>query len=182
MDIEMPIIDGKTIDVLFSAEEIAKRNQVIAQEIAEKKPDKLLILPVLKGSFIFAADLIRALHSVGVVSTVEFITVSSYGAGKESGDIKLLHDVDSDVTGRDILLVDDILESGKTLKFVRDLLKSRGAKRIFVAALLDKAMRRQANIEADFIGFSCPDNFVVGYGMDAGHAFRQLPFVGVVRD
>lgn len=178
----MPIIDGKTIDVLFSAEEIAKRNQVIAQEIAEKKPDKLLILPVLKGSFIFAADLIRALHSVGVVSTVEFITVSSYGAGKESGDMKLLHDVDSDVTGRDILLVDDILESGKTLKFVQDLLKSRGAKRIFVAALLDKAMRRQANIEADFVGFSCPDNFVVGYGMDAGHAFRQLPFVGVVRD
>lgn len=178
----MPIIDGKTIDVLFSAEEIAKRNQVIAQEIAEKKPDKLLILPVLKGSFIFAADLIRALHSVGVVSTVEFITVSSYGAGKESGDIKLLHDVDSDVTGRDILLVDDILESGKTLKFVRDLLKSRGAERIFVAALLDKAMRRQANIEADFVGFSCPDHFVVGYGMDAGHAFRQLPFVGVVRD
>lgn len=178
----MPVIDGKTIDVLFSAEEIARRNSVIAVEIAEKKPDKLLVLPILKGSFIFAADLIRAMHEAGVVSTVEFITVSSYGAGKQSGDIRLLRDIDSDVTGRDILLVDDILESGKTLKFVRDLLKARGAKRIFIAALLDKAMRRQADIEADFVGFSCPDNFVVGYGMDAGHAFRQLPFVGVVHD
>ena len=178
----MPFIDGKTIDVLFSEEDIAQRNRAIATKIAEKKPEKLLVLPILKGSFIFAADLIRALHKAGVTSTVEFITISSYGAGRESGEIKLLHDFDSDIKGRDILLIDDILESGKTLKFVRDLLKNRGAGRIFIAALLDKAMRRQANIEADFVGFPCPDKFVVGYGMDAGHAFRQLPFVGIIHD
>lgn len=178
----MPFIDGKTIDVLFSEEDIARRNDAIATNIAEKKPEKLLVLPILKGSFIFAADLIRALHKTGVASSVEFITVSSYGAGRESGEIKLLHDFDSDIKGRDILLIDDILESGKTLKFVRDLLKNRGAGRIFIAALLDKPMRRQADIEADFVGFSCPDKFVVGYGMDAGHAFRQLPFVGIIND
>lgn len=178
----MPVIDGKTIDVLFSEENIAQRNRSIATEIAEKKPQRLLVLPILKGSFIFAADLIRELHKVNVTSTVEFITISSYGAGRKSGEIKLLHDFDSDIKDRDILLIDDILESGKTLKFVRDLLKDRGAGRIFIAALLDKAMRRQADIEADFVGFPCPDKFVVGYGMDAGHEFRQLPFVGIIHD
>ncbi|MHC5305944.1 hypoxanthine phosphoribosyltransferase [Bartonella sp. LJL80] len=178
----MPLIDGKMIDVLFSANDIAGRNAAIAKQVAAENPENLLVLPILKGSFIFAADLIRALHEADVVSTVEFITISSYGAGKTSGEIKLLHDVDSDIAGRDILLVDDILESGNTLKFVRDLLLSRGARRIFITALLDKKMRRQAEIEADFVGFSCPDHFVVGYGMDAGHAFRQLPFVGIVRE
>lgn len=176
----MPVINGKSIEILFSEEDIARRNHMIANEIAEKKPDNLLVLPILKGSFIFAADLIRNLHKAGVGSAVEFITISSYGAGQESGEIKLLHDFDSDIKGRDILLIDDILESGKTLKFVRDLLKNRGAGRIFIAALLDKAMRRQVAIEADFVGFPCPDKFVVGYGMDAGHEFRQLPFVGVL--
>lgn len=176
----MPIIDGKKIDILFSADDIAQRNLVIAQGVAKEQPENLLVLPILKGSFVFAADLIRALHEVGIASTVEFITVSSYGTGTTSGELKLLHDFDSNIQGRDILLVDDILESGKTLTFVRDLLMSRGARRIFIAALLDKKMKRQTNIEADFIGFSCPDHFVVGYGMDAAHAFRQLPFVGVV--
>jgi len=177
----MPLIDNKTIDVLFSADEIAVRLKIIANEIALKKPRNLLVLPILKGSFIFAADLIRALHEAGVVSTVEFITVSSYGAGETSGNLRLVHDIDSDVSGRDILLIDDILESGKTLSFVKDLVRQHGADRIFIAALLDKSMRRQTKIEADFVGFKCPDQFVVGYGMDSGHQFRQLPFVGVVR-
>ena len=179
--IGMPLIDNKTIDVLFSADEIAARLKIIANEIALKKPRNLLVLPILKGSFIFAADLIRALHEAGVVSTVEFITVSSYGAGETSGNLRLVHDIDSDVSGRDILLIDDILESGKTLSFVKDLVRQHGADRIFIAALLDKSMRRQTKIEADFVGFKCPDQFVVGYGMDSGHQFRQLPFVGVVR-
>ena len=90
----MPLIDGKSIDVLFSEQDIAKRNRIMATEIAAKKPQNLLVLPILKGSFIFAADLIRELHRAGVSSTVEFITISSYGAGQESGEIKLLHDFD----------------------------------------------------------------------------------------
>lgn len=178
----MPVIDGKTVDILFSEDEIAKRNQAIAEAIAANNPERLLVLPILKGSFVFAADLIRALHRAGVVSTVEFVTVSSYGAKKTSGEIRLLHDIQSDINGRDVLLIDDILESGKTLKFVSNLVKKHGAHTLSIAVLLDKSMRRQADIEADYVGFQCPDQFVVGYGMDAGHAFRQLPFVGVVRE
>ena len=135
---------------------------------------------MLKGSFVFAADLIRALHKAGLTPEVEFIYISSYGAGTTAGEVKLQRDVDSDVKGRDILLIDDILESGNTMKFTRDLLLSRGAHKVSIVTLLDKSMRRKSDIDADYIGFECPDKFVVGYGMDVGHAFRELPFVGVV--
>lgn len=178
----MPVIDGKTVDILFSEDEIATRNKAIAEAIAATRPERLLVLPILKGSFVFAADLIRALHRAGVASTVEFVTVSSYGASQTSGEVHLLHDIQSDIRGRDVLLIDDILESGKTLKFVSNLVKERGARTLSIAVLLDKSMRRQTDIEANYVGFQCPDQFVVGYGMDAGHAFRQLPFVGVVRE
>jgi hypoxanthine phosphoribosyltransferase len=176
----MPIVRSKKIEVLFSAEEIARRNRELAEEIALGDLSNILVISILKGSFVFAADLIRALHAAGLAPEVEFISVSSYGAGTEPGEIRLLRDVESDVRGRDILLIDDILESGKTLKFTRDLMLSRGARRVAVVALLDKTMRRQAQISADYTGFQCPDKFVVGYGMDVGHAFRELPFVGVV--
>jgi hypoxanthine phosphoribosyltransferase len=176
----MPIVRNKKIEVLFSAEEIARRNRELAEEIALGDLSNILVISILKGSFVFAADLIRALHAAGLAPEVEFISVSSYGAGTEPGEIRLLRDVESDVRGRDILLIDDILESGKTLKFTRDLMLARGARRVAVVALLDKTMRRQARISADYTGFQCPDKFVVGYGMDVGHAFRELPFVGVV--
>ena len=178
----MAMVRGKEIEVLFSASTIARRNLELAKEIAERDFTDLLVISVLKGSFIFAADLIRAMHDVGVSPEVEFIMISSYGAGKVSGEIKVLRDIDNDVTGRDILLIDDILESGKTLKYTRDLMLSRGAKSVSIAVLLDKRMRRTSDIDADFTGFDCPDYFVVGYGMDAGHAFRELPYVGVVKD
>ncbi|MCB1382422.1 MAG: hypoxanthine phosphoribosyltransferase [Notoacmeibacter sp.] len=177
----MAMVRGKEIEVLFSASTIARRNLELAKEIAERDFTDLLVISVLKGSFIFAADLIRAMHDVGVSPEVEFIMISSYGAGKVSGEIKVLRDIDNDVAGRDILLIDDILESGKTLKFTRELMLSRGAKSVSIAVLLDKRMRRTSDIDADFTGFDCPDYFVVGYGMDAGHAFRELPYVGVVK-
>ena len=178
----MQTVRGKQIEVLYSASTIARRNLELAKEIAERDLKDLLVISVLKGSFIFAADLIRAMHDVGVAPEVEFIMISSYGAGRTSGEIKVLRDIDNDVTGRDILLIDDILESGKTLKYTRDLMLSRGAKSVSIAVLLDKRMRRTSDIDADFTGFDCPDYFVVGYGMDAGHAFRELPYVGVVKD
>ncbi|MBV2141944.1 hypoxanthine phosphoribosyltransferase [Falsochrobactrum sp. TDYN1] len=178
----MPEVGGKTIDVLFSAEEIASRNLALAQDIARHKFHDLLTVSILKGSFIFAADLIRAMHNAGIEPDVEFITVSSYGAGKTSGEVRLLRDIDSDVHDRDVLLIDDILESGKTLKFVRDLMLERGARSVSIAVLLDKNMRRKVDLNADFVAFECPDYFVVGYGMDVAHAFRQLPYVGHVRD
>ena len=177
----MPVVRGKEIEILFSASTIARRNLELAKDIAENLNRDLLVISVLKGSFIFAADLIRAMHDAGAEPEVEFIMISSYGTGTTSGEIKLLRDIDNDVSGRDLLLIDDILESGKTLKFVSELMLSRGAASVSVAVLLDKRMRRTSNIDPDYVGFDCPDYFVVGYGMDVAHAFRELPYVGVVK-
>ena len=177
----MPVVRGKDIEVLFSASTIARRNLELAKEIAGRDYDDLLVISILKGSFVFAADLIRAMHDTGLSPEVEFIFISSYGAGTVSGEVRVLRDIDNEVKGRDVLLIDDILESGKTLKFTRELMLSRGAKTVSIAVLLDKREKRQIDLDADFVGFECPDYFVVGYGMDAGHAFRELPFVGMVK-
>lgn len=179
----MPEVRGKNIEVLFSASAIARRNLELAKEIAGRDYRDLLVISILKGSFIFAADLIRAMHDMGLSPEVEFIFISSYGAGTTSGEVRVLRDIENDVRGRDILLVDDILESGKTLKFTKELMLTRGAASVSIAVLLDKRMRRQSQsaIDADFVGFECPDYFVVGHGMDVAHAFRELPFVGVVK-
>lgn len=176
----MPIVRGKTIEPLFSSDEIAARNRALAGQIAAKAGDDLLVISILKGSFIFAADLIRALHGAGLAPEVEFITLSSYGKGTSSQGVRIIKDIDSDVTGRDVLLIDDILESGNTLRFARDLMRERGAGNVMIAVLLDKRSRRKGTLDADFVGFECPDYFVVGYGMDVAYAFRELPFVGVV--
>ncbi len=176
----MPVVRGKNIEVLFSADQIAARNLALASEIAARPQRDLLVISILKGSFIFAADLIRALHAAGLAPEVEFITLSSYGKGTESRGVKIIKDIDSDVMGRDVLLIDDILESGNTLRFARDLMLERGAGSVSIAVLLDKRSRREGALDADFVGFECPDYFVVGYGMDVSYAFRELPFVGVV--
>jgi hypoxanthine phosphoribosyltransferase len=177
----MPVVRQKDIEVLFSAEDIARRNLELAKEISAHEYKDLLVISILKGSFIFAADLIRAMHEMGAAPEVEFMFISSYGTGTTSGEVRVLRDIDNDVADRDVLLVDDILESGKTLKFTRDLLLSRGARSVSLAVLLDKTMRRQIDLNADYVGFNCPDNFVVGYGMDVAHAFRELPYVGIVK-
>ncbi|WP_310621903.1 hypoxanthine phosphoribosyltransferase [Flexibacterium corallicola] len=169
------------IHVLYSQEEIAERVKAIATKIRQDELKDLLFVAVLKGSFIFAADLARALHEVGVEPEIEFLHLSSYGANTvSSGTVTILKDIASDVSNRDVILVDDILESGRTLRFAADMIKERGAKSVRVAALLDKPMYRKADIEADYKGFDCPDKFVVGYGMDMGHAWRQLPFIGFI--
>lgn len=169
------------IRVLFDTETIAARNRALASDIAAYTPQNLLVVCVLKGSFVFAADLIRALHGAGVAPEVDFIMLSSYRAGTvSSGTVAILRDIESDVRGRDVLLVDDILESGRTLAFAKDLIAARGAGRVMSAVLLEKPGKRAVNIKADFVGFVCPDYFVVGYGMDVAHSYRQLPFVGVI--
>jgi len=176
----MPIVRDKKIEVLFSAEDIARRNDELAEAIALSDLKDILVISVLKGSFVFVADLIRAFHRAGISPEVEFIYISSYGKGTEAGEIRLLRDIDTDVKGRDVILIDDILESGNTLEYTRNLMRSRGANNVAIIALLDKSSKRKADITADFVGFECPDKFVVGYGMDAGFAFRELPFVGIV--
>jgi hypoxanthine phosphoribosyltransferase len=174
-------IDGHRIDVLFSETQIAERIKVLAHEIAATKPKNLLVIPVLKGSFIFAADLIRAMHHAGLSPEVDFMILASYRAAQmSSGQVDVLRDIETVVEDRDVLLVDDILESGRTLAFAKDLLAARGAKSVMSAVLLDKPGHLAANIKADFRGFDCPDLFVVGYGMDMAHQFRELPFVGHV--
>jgi len=176
----MITVRGKRISTLFSAEEIAERNLDMAARMGEKTRSDLLVIAILKGSFIFAADLIRAMHSSGLAPEVEFITLSSYREGTQAGEVVVVKDIDSAVEGRDVLLIDDILESGNTLKFAHDLIMGRGAKSVEIAVLLDKHSKRKADVNADYVGFDCPDHFVVGYGMDVAYAFRELPFVGVV--
>ena len=174
---------GHRIRILFSPETIAARNGELAAEIGARAGNEFLVVAILKGSFVFAADLLRALYEAGLSPEVEFMSLSSYGAGTESsGQVTILRDVESDVTGRTVVLIDDILESGRTLAYAKDLLAARGADAVYTCVLLDKPGRRAANIAADFVGFNCPDLFVVGYGMDVAHAFRELPFVGVVED
>lgn len=177
----MPVVRGKIIEPLFTPDVIATRNRAMAKEIAASPKKDLLVISILKGSFIFAADLIRSLHDAGLEPEVEFITLSSYGRGTTSQGVKIIKDIDSDVKGRDVLLIDDILESGRTLRFARDLMYERGANDVDIAVLLDKRSRREGTLDADYVGFECPDYFVVGYGMDVAYAFRELPFVGVVK-
>ena len=171
----------RRIRVLYDEAAIARRNEEMAQAIAASNPKDLLVVAVLKGSFMFAADLIRAMHRTGLSPQVEFVHLSSYRAGTtSSGQVEILRDVQSEVRGRDVLLVDDILESGRTLSFAKELMYERGAKNVTIAVLLDKREKRKTDLEADYVGFECPDHFVVGYGMDVAHSYRQLPFVGVV--
>lgn len=170
---------GDTIEVLFSADEIAARTKTLAREITDADFSNLLVVPILKGSFIFGADLLRALHEAGSAPEVDFIFLSSYrDKTHSSGRVDILREVVMDIAGRDILLVDDILESGRTLAYAKDFFSARGAARVATCVLLEKKVKRAVQIEADFRGFECPDIFVVGYGMDLAHRYRELPYVG----
>jgi len=171
--------DNGRVQVIFSPEEIATRIDALAARIAEQNLERLLVVAILKGSFVFAADLIRALHKVGLEPEVDFISLSSYRKSTQSsGQVQILRDIEMDVRGRNVLLVDDILESGRTLAFAKDLVAARGAKRGLTCVLLNKPVRRAVQVEADFAAFECPNVFVVGYGMDLAHRYRELPYVG----
>jgi hypoxanthine phosphoribosyltransferase len=172
---------SRQVEVLIDEKTIAERTLKLAEEVAAAEPKDLLVVAILKGSFMFAADLLRALHRVGLEPHVEFFHLSSYREGMVStGAVRILKDIESSVKGRDVLLVDDILESGRTLAFAKDLLMARGARRVMVCTMLEKPGKRAVQISADFVGFVCPDVFVVGYGMDVAHSYRQLPFIGRV--
>lgn len=173
------------VEVLISTGEIASRVSAMAEEIAEKLPPDLLMVALLRGSFVFVADLIRALHIAGAKKNIrpqiEFLTLASYGSGTtSSGEVQIVRDLTEDVEGRDVLIVDDILESGGTLNFARELVSRRKAKSIRIAVLLEKPGKRRVNINADFVGFTIPDKFVVGYGLDHANYYRELPFIGVI--
>jgi hypoxanthine phosphoribosyltransferase len=167
--------------VLFDAAAIARRVNELARHIARDMPGEFLVVVVLKGSFVFAADLIRALDTAGATPRVDFITLASYGAGTESaGSVALVRDLSEDVAGQRVLLVDDIVDTGRTLKFAKEELRRRGAAEVRTCLLLDKAARRVVEMTPDYTGFAIEDRFVVGYGLDLAHYYRGLPYIGLV--
>jgi hypoxanthine phosphoribosyltransferase len=169
------------IDVLVTALALTERVNGIAQEIARDMSPNIMIVSLLRGSFVFTADLIRALHFSGVQPQVDFMTLASYGSGtSSSGKVQIIRDIVEDVRGREILIVDDILESGNTLTFARNLIRERGAASIKIAVMLEKPNKRKVEIDADFVGFTIPDKFVVGYGLDYANYYRELPFIGAI--
>ena len=171
------------IEVIFSPEVIARRLDALAREIVAAGFERLLVIPILTGSFVFSADLLRGLHHAGLAPEVDFLSLASYRrATTSSGSVDILRDMELDVTGRDVLLIDDILDTGRTLAYAKDLVAARGARRIGTCVLLNKRVRRAVEISADFVAFDCPPVFVVGYGMDLAHRYRELPFVGRIAE
>lgn len=170
---------AQKIEPLFSADTIARRVDELAREIAALPLEDPIFVAVLKGSFIFAADLVRALYHHGLTPDIDFIFLASYRDGtKSSGRVEILRDVQSELAGRDVVIVDDILDSGRTLAFAKALLEGRGARSVLTCVLIDKEVPRAVAIDADFAGFRCPPVYVVGYGMDVANRYRELPFIG----
>ena len=166
--------------VLIDERELAEKVAELGRKISEDYQDKnLLMVSVLKGSVVFMADLMRA---VSIPVSVDFMYVSSYGSGvKTTGVVKILKDLDIPLDGFDLLIVEDILDSGLTLHSLREILIQRGPRSIRLVTLLDKPERRQVDIAPDYLGFTIPDEFVVGYGLDYNEQYRNLPFVGVLK-
>lgn len=173
------------VGVLIPTQDISTRVTQMAETIAKTLPPDMMIVSLLRGSFVFTSDLIRALHRVEHSNTlgpqVDFMTLSSYGRSTtSSGHVQIVRDLTEDLAGRSVLIVDDILESGRTLMFARDLVMGRHAKSVHIAVLLEKPGHRKVDIEADFVGFTIPDKFVVGYGLDYANFYRELPYIGVL--
>lgn len=166
--------------VLVSEEEIRtavkKLGQVISRDYADKN---LMLVGVLKGSAVFMSDLMR---SIDIYATLDFMSVSSYGNGvKTSGVVKIIKDLDSPLSGKDLLIVEDILDSGMTLSYLKEILEARNPSSVRIATLLDKPDRRKVDIRPDYTCFTVPDEFVVGYGLDYAERYRNLPYIGVLK-
>ena len=173
-------MDQDILKVLLSEEEIKARVQELGDRLYDRFKDKNpMFVGVLNGCFIFMADLVRAAQ---LKSEVEFIGLSSYkNATKSSGVVQITRDLQRDISGRDIIIVEDILDSGNTLAFLKNYLMTKGAASITIATLLDKPARREKPISADYAGFEVPDEFVVGYGLDYCQQYRNMPYIGVLK-
>lgn len=167
--------------ILVTEEELAELTKKLGEQITrDYAGKKLLIVGVLKGSIYFLTDLSR---HIDLPCHIDFIQASSYGAGTESsGKIKIVKDIDSDLTGFDVLLVEDILDTGRTLKHIHDMLSKRNPNSIAVVTLLDKPARREVDIKADYTGVDIPNEFAVGYGLDYNQYYRNLPYIGVLKE
>ena len=176
----MSEMENDILKVLVTEEQIKTRISEMGAELYQRFQGKNpLFLSVLKGSFVFMADLVRACQ---LKSDVEVIAVSPYeNATSSSGRVKIVHDIQQDITGRNLIVVEDILDSGNTLAFLSEYFKTRGAASITIVTLLDKPSRRTKAIEADLAGFVVPDEFVVGYGLDYCQQYRNVPYIGVLK-
>jgi hypoxanthine phosphoribosyltransferase len=177
----MSEFSNPNLDVLITAEEIQQRIREMGSDIArDYAGQNPLMIGVLKGACTFLSDLIRA---ADIQLGIEFMAISSYGASmRTSGEVRILKDLDVAIEGRHILVVEDIVDTGLTLSYLLANLKSRGAASVKLAALLDKFERREKEVPIDYLGFQIPDKFVVGYGLDFAERYRNLPFIGVVKD
>lgn len=166
--------------VLFSTQELDECVNRLAQKIDKDYTGKSpILIGILQGSFVFLADLVR---NINIPIQVEFMAVSSYGAGTESsGNVDIRLDASMDLKGRDVILVEDILDSGNTLSALIPLLKERGPNSLKVCVLLDKPSRRVKEVDISYRGFSIPDAFVVGYGLDYNQSYRHLPYIGILK-
>jgi hypoxanthine phosphoribosyltransferase len=165
-------------EILLSADQIQKRVEALALEIRADFPDDLHVIAVLKGAFMFLSDLVR--HTPGHVS-MDFMAVSSYAKGTTtSGEVRLLKDLDTTLDGRNVVIVEDIVDTGLTLTYLQDILRARSPKSLRTACLLSKPSRRQVDVKVEYIGFTIEDRFVVGYGLDYAEQYRNLPYIAVL--
>ena len=165
-------------EILLSADQIQKRVEALALEIRADFPDDLHVIAVLKGAFMFLSDLVR--HTPGHVS-MDFMAVSSYAKGTTtSGEVRLLKDLDTTLDGRNVVIVEDIVDTGLTLTYLQDILRARSPKSLRTACLLSKPSRRQVDVKVEYIGFTIEDRFVVGYGLDYAEQYRNLPYLAVL--
>jgi hypoxanthine phosphoribosyltransferase len=170
-----------TLTKLFSESEINARVEELARAAAPCLPDNFVVVGLLMGSFVFVADLVRAFYRIGCNPSVEFMRLNSYGIGRESsGNVGLIGEFELDLSGRAVLLVDDIVDTGRTLLYARELLQDKQASSILTCALVDKPSRRKVPIEVDFVGFTIANVFIVGYGIDYAHEYRHLPFIAKI--
>ena len=168
------------LKTLIGEEELKKRVQELGEQITRDYQGKnLLLVRVLKGSIAFMADLMRA---IDLPLSIDFMAVSSYGAGvKTSGVVKIIKDLDIDLKGYDLLIVEDILDSGMTLSYIMEMLEAREPSSVKICTLLDKPERRQVAVAPAYVGFTVPDEFVIGYGLDYDEKYRNLPYIGVLK-
>ncbi|KIS04191.1 hypoxanthine phosphoribosyltransferase [Paucilactobacillus wasatchensis] len=173
-------MDNDIERILYSRDDIAKAAKRLGKQLTNDFQDKRpIIISVLKGAILFTVDVIKEMD---VYAEIDFIDVASYHGGTQSsGEIDLVRDIGSDIAGRNILIIEDIIDTGRTLKYLIDLLKSRNAAEIKVCTLLDKEEGRLIDVKADYVGFSVPNEFVVGYGLDYQELYRNLPYVGVLK-
>jgi hypoxanthine phosphoribosyltransferase len=170
------------VNILLDAGSIQARVKELAREIEQDHPgeEEILMVCVLKGAFLFMADLVRAMSTR---VTIDFIAVSSYGAGtKSSGEVRFQKDLDTSLENRDVVIVEDIVDTGLTLRYLQEILRSRAPKSLKTVCLLSKPSRRQVDVPVDYIGFTIEDKFVVGYGLDYAGKYRNLPHIGVLQE